>query len=50
MIVEDECDDRVRELACWDFRGPQIKPEYAPAEFEDFLQMHNVLRDRGIHV
>jgi hypothetical protein len=52
MIVEDERDedDEADEVRHYDDVGEEVRPSRAPTrELQEFLQVHQTIKDMGIH-
>jgi hypothetical protein len=48
MIVKDERDDGIHDQG-WEFQGELVAPYSGAATFEEFLHVHEEIRDRATH-
>jgi hypothetical protein len=48
MIVEDKHDEGIRDQG-WEFQGEFVAPHLGAATFEEFLHVHEEIRDRATH-
>jgi hypothetical protein len=48
MIIEDERDEGIHEQG-WEFQGELVAPHPEAATFEEFLHVHEEIRDRATH-
>jgi hypothetical protein len=48
MIVEDECDDGIHNQG-WEFQGDLVAPHPGAATFEEFVHVHEEIRDHATH-
>jgi hypothetical protein len=48
MIVEDEHDEGIHDQG-WEFQGELVAPHLGAATFEEFLHVHEEIRDHATH-
>jgi hypothetical protein len=49
MIVEDERDEDIHDQG-WEFQSELVAPHVGTTTFEEFLHVHEEIRDRATHV